>query len=196
MQAARLRISELTDRRLLLLPLEDVVANLNRFPDRVGWLLPPWQLHDPVPQARPVYGRAAGALDREAPQGAASARLRLLAVAPGALLRPATTRRKRPLWRCERDQVKDVGAPCEGKPHARCEAAAGGNQRQSAMPCGVGASRRPYLKPWPQEPPSAAEPARIGRFRPTKSLVTTGTRRSAPASQAERSRVRDPSSAW
>ncbi len=26
----------------------------------------------------------------------------------------------------------------------RCEVAAGGNQRQSAMPCGVGASRRPY----------------------------------------------------
>lgn len=31
-----------------------------------------------------------------------------------------------------RHQVKDVGEPCEGKPHARFEAAAGGNQRQSA----------------------------------------------------------------
>jgi group II intron reverse transcriptase/maturase len=35
MQAARLRISELTDRRLLLLPVEDVVASLNRF--LAGW---------------------------------------------------------------------------------------------------------------------------------------------------------------
>jgi RNA-directed DNA polymerase len=34
-QAARLKIRELTDRRLLLLPLEDVVANLNRF--LTGW---------------------------------------------------------------------------------------------------------------------------------------------------------------
>lgn len=34
-QAARLRISELTDRRLLLLPVEDVVAGLNRF--LTGW---------------------------------------------------------------------------------------------------------------------------------------------------------------
>lgn len=35
MQAARQKISELTDRRLLLLPLEDIVANLNRF--LTGW---------------------------------------------------------------------------------------------------------------------------------------------------------------
>jgi len=35
MQAARRRISELTDRRLLLLPVEDVVAGLNRF--LTGW---------------------------------------------------------------------------------------------------------------------------------------------------------------
>lgn len=35
MQAARTRIRELTDRRLLLLPIEDVVARLNRF--LIGW---------------------------------------------------------------------------------------------------------------------------------------------------------------
>jgi RNA-directed DNA polymerase len=35
MQAARQRVRELTDRRLLLLPVEDVVANLNRF--LTGW---------------------------------------------------------------------------------------------------------------------------------------------------------------
>lgn len=35
MQAARMRIREITDRRLLLLPVEDVVANLNRF--LTGW---------------------------------------------------------------------------------------------------------------------------------------------------------------
>jgi Group II intron, maturase-specific domain len=36
MQAARARIRGLTERRLLVLPLEDVVANLNRF--LTGWL--------------------------------------------------------------------------------------------------------------------------------------------------------------
>ncbi len=40
--------------------------------------------------------------------------------------------------------VKNVGEPCARGPHARFEVAAGGNQRQSAMPRGVGASRRPY----------------------------------------------------
>ncbi len=40
--------------------------------------------------------------------------------------------------------VKNVGEPCAREPHARFEVAAGGNQRQSAMPRGVGASRRPY----------------------------------------------------
>jgi len=33
----------------------------------------------------------------------------------------------RPLRRCARRAVNDVGEPCEGKPHARFEAAAGGN---------------------------------------------------------------------
>ena len=35
MQAARTRISELTDRRLLFMPVEDVVTNLNRY--LTGW---------------------------------------------------------------------------------------------------------------------------------------------------------------
>ncbi len=43
--------------------------------------------------------------------------------------------------------VKNVGEPCAREPHARFEVAAGGNQRQSAMPRGVGASRRPYHSP-------------------------------------------------
>jgi hypothetical protein len=112
--------------------------------DRLGRLLPPGQLHDPVPQTRPVHGRAVGALDRDPSQGTTATRVRLLAVTPGTLLRPATARRTSPP-RCRAcDQVKDVAAPCEGKPHARGEAAAGGNQRQSATPRGLGASRRPY----------------------------------------------------
>ena len=39
--------------------------------------------------------------------------------------------------------VKNVGEPCAGEPHARIEVAAGGNQRQSAMPRSTGTSRRP-----------------------------------------------------
>src|SRR6266540_762750 len=41
--------------------------------------------------------------------------------------------------------VKNVGEPCAGEPHARFEVAAGGNLRQSALPRGAGASRRPYI---------------------------------------------------
>jgi hypothetical protein len=41
--------------------------------------------------------------------------------------------------------AKNVGEPCAGEPHARIEAAAGGNRHQSAMPHGAGASRRPYI---------------------------------------------------
>src|SRR6266536_3460843 len=42
--------------------------------------------------------------------------------------------------------VKNVGEPCAGEPHARFEVAAGGNLRQSALPRGAGASRRPYIE--------------------------------------------------
>src|SRR6266540_5211199 len=41
--------------------------------------------------------------------------------------------------------AKNVGEPCAGEPHARIEAAAGGNWHQSALPHGAGASRRPYI---------------------------------------------------
>ena len=43
--------------------------------------------------------------------------------------------------------VKNVGEPCAGEPHARIEVAAGGDLRQSAVPRGAGASRRPYVCP-------------------------------------------------
>ena len=43
--------------------------------------------------------------------------------------------------------VKNVGEPCAGEPHARIEVAAGGNQRQSAMPRSAGTSRRPDRPP-------------------------------------------------
>ena len=42
--------------------------------------------------------------------------------------------------------MKNVGEPCAGKPHARIEAAAGGNRHQSASPHDAGASRRPYIE--------------------------------------------------
>jgi hypothetical protein len=42
--------------------------------------------------------------------------------------------------------AKNVGEPCAGEPHARIEAAAGGNRHQSALPHGAGASRRPYIE--------------------------------------------------
>jgi RNA-directed DNA polymerase len=51
-QAARRRINELTDRRLLMLPIEEVIGNLNRF--LIGWgrLLPLGQLDQTVRQDR------------------------------------------------------------------------------------------------------------------------------------------------
>jgi Family of unknown function (DUF6519) len=42
--------------------------------------------------------------------------------------------------------AKNVGEPCAGEPHARIEAAAGGNWHQSASPHGAGVSRRPYIE--------------------------------------------------
>jgi putative transposase len=42
--------------------------------------------------------------------------------------------------------AKNVGEPCAGEPHARIEAAAGGNWHQSASPHGASASRRPYIE--------------------------------------------------
>ena len=64
MQAARAKIRELTERRLLL--LRSRTSWLPQpVPDRLGRLLSPGQLHDPVPRARPIHGRAAGALDRK-----------------------------------------------------------------------------------------------------------------------------------
>src|SRR5437870_5494272 len=42
--------------------------------------------------------------------------------------------------------AKNVGEPCAGEPHARIEVAAGGDLRQSAVPHGAGASRRPYIE--------------------------------------------------
>jgi len=35
---------------------------------------------------------------------------------------------------CACQSVNDVGEPCAGEPHARFDAAAGGNPNQSAMP--------------------------------------------------------------
>jgi hypothetical protein len=42
--------------------------------------------------------------------------------------------------------VKGVGEPCAGEPHARIDAAAGGNRNQSGSHSRteLGASRRPY----------------------------------------------------
>ena len=48
--------------------------------------------------------------------------------------------------------VKNVGEPCAGEPHARFDAAAGGNQHQSGQHgrAAPGASRRPYLDGTPR----------------------------------------------
>ena len=92
------RIRGLTERRLLLLPLEDVVANLNRF--LTGWA-GYFRRGNSTTQFHKLTSHTASGwpLDRDAPPGQASARLRLLAAAPGALLRSATTRRTRPRCR-------------------------------------------------------------------------------------------------
>src|SRR5208282_5312412 len=69
--------------------------------DRLGGLFPSRQLHNPVPQARPVRGRAAGTVCWTTPRIPTSTRARPLACSPAGLSRAATTRRTCPLWRRE-----------------------------------------------------------------------------------------------
>ena len=95
-QAARQRIRELTDRRLLRMPVGGRRGQPQPVLDRLGRLLSPRQLHDPVPQGRPLY-----ALDRLARWlGKRHQARRPLAygrwlLSPAAVSRPATSRRTR-----------------------------------------------------------------------------------------------------
>jgi hypothetical protein len=130
-RAARQRICELTDRRLLFMPGRRYRDQPEPVSDRLGRLLSPRQLHRPVPQGLPLHGRRAGAVARQAPQVVTPARLWPPDVAPAAVPRPATTRRMPPPRRRAGGQVKDVGEPCEGEPHARFDVAAGGTRTLS-----------------------------------------------------------------
>ena len=150
-QAARQKIRELTDRRLLRLPVEDVVTNLNRF--LTGWA-GYFRRGNSTTQFHKLDLYTAERLARWIGMRHKARRplaLWLLAAAPGTLLRPTTTRRTSPPRRRACGQVKGVGAPCEGKPHARCEVAAGGNQRQSAHAARCG--RLPPTLPYSRRPP-------------------------------------------
>jgi RNA-directed DNA polymerase len=126
-----------------------------RLPARLRGVLSLRQLLDQARPDQPLRGRTPRAVRGQAPQARARPRL-------------ATTRRlaqphgaDRSQWNHRRPQttglagqaecrpVKNVGEPCAGEPHARFDAAAGGNQHQSgqhgrAVPS---ASRRPYLDP-------------------------------------------------
>src|ERR671935_1101765 len=117
---------------------------------RLGRLLPLRQLDEVLRQDRQLQLRSRRALPRRETQTPTSLERRAGATCQATRPDPAPTRRNRRLearaiQARARHQVKDVGEPCEGKPHARFEAAAGGDQRQSATSrTASGASRRPY----------------------------------------------------
>lgn len=83
--------------------------------------------------------------------------------------------------------VKSVGEPCAREPHARFDAAAGGNQHQSGQHASTrravpGASRRPYLerrRPYTESRPAA-------RSGPALALAESGSRANNPASEDDR----------
>ncbi len=135
MQAARQRIREITDRRWLLRPPEEIVADLNRF--LIGW--GGYFRHG---NSSRCFDKIA--LPRQETQGPTPAQRRARAARRAARPDPAQTRRNHLPRSRARHQVKDVGEPCEGEPHARFDAAAGGDQRQSVTHrAAPGASRRP-----------------------------------------------------
>ena len=145
-RAARQRIRELTDRRLLLLPVEDVVANLNRF--LIGWG-GYFRCGNSTDQFDKIDRYAADRVARwlgERHQARRPLALRPLAICASSPILTACDRSSDasvlPARAC--GQVKDVGEPCEGEPHARFEAAAGGNRTLSRLRrASPGASRRP-----------------------------------------------------
>ena len=155
MQHARDRIRDLTHRRRLLVPVEEIVQDVNRF--LRGWA----GYFRYGNSARHFLRMMTYATDRLAllmakrhkrtrrygwwtvvhrsPDRFGLINLNGTVVAP----RPAPSAAPRDRM----PAVKDVGEPGAGEPHARFDEAAGGNQRQSATPRGAGASRRPYLDP-------------------------------------------------
>ncbi len=102
-------------------------------PTRLGRLLPLRQLDEMLRQDRPLQLRSRRTLPRRETQAPTPIERRAGAARAATRSDPAPTRRNRrlesrALQARARHQVKDVGEPCEGKPHARFEAAAGGNR--------------------------------------------------------------------
>src|SRR6266511_3797778 len=113
--------------------------------DRLGRLLPPRQLVEVLRQDRQLRVRSRRPLPRQETHRPMPIEGRARAARPAARPDPAQTRRNHLPRPRARHQVKDVGEPCEGEPHARFDAAAGGDQRQSVTP--HGAKRLPPTRP-------------------------------------------------
>ena len=145
MASIRGKIRDRTDRRYARLPLEWAVENLNR-------VLRGWGNYF-------RYGNSAAKFSHI--DGYVNERLAILASAKHGLTRPQLghplqlrvgdpARRLSPerngeTHACVCQPVNDVGEPCAGEPHARFDAAAGGNPGPVGQPRGPAeASRRPY----------------------------------------------------
>ena len=133
-QAARQRIRELTDRRLLMLPIEDVIRQPQPIPDRLGRLLPLGQLDQTVRQDRPLRDQSGRTSARRASPEATPTRARPRhPVWTPPRSHAATAQWNRPLLPVRAcGQVKDVGEPYSGEPNVRFDVAAGGNQASRA----------------------------------------------------------------
>ena len=154
MQHARDRVREITARERLLLPVEDIVQDLNGY--LRGWA------------GYFRYGNSArhfNLIEHHAHNRLAlfvakrHQRSRAYGWRVVTYASPNRLGLDQPLWNRRRaagptgpgegdsrmPAVKNVGEPCAGEPHARIDVAAGGNQTsRPAAPRGPGASRRPY----------------------------------------------------
>ena len=129
MQHARDRIRELTDRRRLLLPVEAIVEEVNRF--LRGWAayFRYGQLGPALQQDQALRADAAGAVRRQAAPAQPSVRLVGAAFASSERARPdqpctessSHPGRSSPGGKDRMPAVNDVGEPCAGEPHARFE---------------------------------------------------------------------------
>jgi RNA-directed DNA polymerase len=172
-QRARDRIREITDRSRLLVPVETIAQDVNRF--LRGW------------SGYFRYGNSDRSFDKinhyatdrlarfvgkrhKRGLGLRHEGCRLPVAEPARVDQPQRNHRRAATQPAvatrdaECPPVKNVGEPCAGKSHARFDVGGGRKPGQSARPRGPGASRRPYRHPR-RVPPPANPDAFVGRER-------------------------------
>ena len=181
MASIRGKIRDRTDRRYARLPLEWAVENLNpvlrgwgnyfRYGNSAAEVRPDRRLRQRTP-------RDPGQRQARTPRPQLGHPLQLRVGQPARRLSP---QRNGATNACVCQPVNDVGEPCAGEPHARFDAAAGGNPGQSASAARpADASRRPYDAVVSDDlyvAPAVDEPRSCRRTASRRSVCPDGSRR-------------------